>query len=416
MLLRRFLTTTWLSSFMVGLSTVLLLDISPVYAGFAPGTAIIMNGGMSRAIERLKVGDRVVGFDGGSNRVVGINRRLISNELLYAPDDTSPFMTSDHPLLTITGWKSFSPKGSLKLVPELSVSRLQKGDILLKASMLKLTPILSHLYLRQIQVGFPPHSAYVYDLHLDGDHTYYANGYVAHNSEKSDNGDSGKDSEHSDHNNGEKSGDSSGSSDSGSSAGSGDSSGHDSGGQQGAGGHESSGSQSGNGGHESGGSQSGAGGHESSGSQSGNGGQESGGGQSEGQGSQGSGDNGGSGGAEGNNSGDHGDHADEQAHQAEFSAGGAEVDASGANSDGVVSDSSSSESEQNTPLSDSEGKQSGISVHVRRSSHLSDAGTSNSNGNGRTIDLIVQLPEGTRELSEEEERGLLQKRWQGAVQ
>lgn len=419
---RQLLSVLFLFLFLV------LVGNDVAYAGLASYTRILMADGSSRDIDKLKVGDQVIGTNGSRNRIIGIGRSLLNKDLLYALDGSVPFVTPDHPLLTVSGWKSFDPEKSAKLVPGLSVGLLRRGDTLMTPKF-----ALPYRYLSEIQIGFPRHHVYVYDLHLNGDHTYYANGFVVHNSEQNDKGDNSEhssDGESSDQNDGEKSTDSGGTSDSGDKQ-----AGDNQGANTGAGGQDSGEQQSGDAGGSQGSDhgpeasgQSGNNGHEASGGQSESGGSNSGGANSGGgEGSNSGGAN--SGGGEGSNSGGansgggegsggdggHGDYADEQAHQSESVAGNNEATvAPGGSVDDTLQFGPASTAEDSAM-----GRSGGITVHVRRSGRFGSNGASDGlgrGGDGRTIDLILQLPQGTRELSEEEERTLLQKRWQRGVQ
>ncbi|HED15024.1 MAG TPA: hypothetical protein ENI62_15485, partial [Gammaproteobacteria bacterium] len=59
-----------LFSRMLALYLVLAVGVSPAYAGFASHTDILMADGQSREIEGIKIGDRVIGVNGNSNRVL----------------------------------------------------------------------------------------------------------------------------------------------------------------------------------------------------------------------------------------------------------------------------------------------------------------------------------------------------------
>ena len=82
-------------------------------------------------------------------------------------------MTGGHPFMTTEGWKAFNLKLARQLNPDLNFAgTLQTGDILIKENgereML-------------IQYDYEIQETTVYNLKVDGDSTYYADGFLVHN-------------------------------------------------------------------------------------------------------------------------------------------------------------------------------------------------------------------------------------------
>jgi hypothetical protein len=100
-------------------------------------------------------------------------RPTLGNQSVYAINNTESFFTANHPFLTTEGWKSIDPDTTKKEIPDLEVSKLTIGDILIteagKVLVVSLTPASQSA------------STQLYNFELDGDHTYFANGYAVHN-------------------------------------------------------------------------------------------------------------------------------------------------------------------------------------------------------------------------------------------
>ncbi|HDX8367228.1 hypothetical protein DYE42_02685 [Aeromonas dhakensis] len=229
---------------------------------FVTGTRILMADGKERPIETLQAGERVRDQYGCSNRILAVERVLLGARRLYGLNRLAPFFTAEHPFLTTRGWAAIAPAMTRTENPTLAVLPLFTGMHLLGwsehgcAGNLALAPQPALLLLESLcWIDAPPTTA-LFNLILDGNHSYVANGLIVHN--KDGDGNSGG-------------GDSGGGSSSG-----------------GGGSDSDGGSNSGGGGSDSdGGSNSGGGGSDSDGGSSGGGGSDSDGG------SHGSDDNGG---------------------------------------------------------------------------------------------------------------------------
>jgi hypothetical protein len=158
---------------------------------FVAGTRIAMADGTSKPIELVAPGDLVVGHD-GINQVRGIHRPVLGHRPLFALNDGSAFVTAGHPFLTEEGWKAIDPDVAAVEVPGLPVSRLAVGD-----RLLALAPALvamggpdesagarwEAVPVRRIDGQAAAPATPLYNLLVDGDHTYVADELLVHNKE-----------------------------------------------------------------------------------------------------------------------------------------------------------------------------------------------------------------------------------------
>jgi hypothetical protein len=161
---------------------------------FTAGTKVRMADGTEKNIEDVVIGDRVVGEYGIVNQVTGLKRPTLQGRKLYALNGGPPFVTSEHPFLTAEGWKSISPSATHAETDSIVAARLLPGDEVVFEGAIS-SPIPEGGMSRAVNLlpgqGFTPlqsitaHAAdpdtVVYNLTLDGNHTYYAGGYLVHN-------------------------------------------------------------------------------------------------------------------------------------------------------------------------------------------------------------------------------------------
>jgi len=107
--------------------------------------------------------------------VVGYERPIIGNRVTYIINDKVEF-TGDHPFLSTEGWKVadldlyFTIPRNLDEDPTL----MQKGDILLTEN--------GPVEIKSLEINTSRSSSEtVYDLKLDGNNTYMADGFEVHN-------------------------------------------------------------------------------------------------------------------------------------------------------------------------------------------------------------------------------------------
>ena len=150
---------------------------------FIAGTPILMADGSQRPIEQLGLGDLVVGRRGRINRVVRCERTLLGARRLYALNGGRPFVTAEHPFLTAEGWKALDPEATRRENARLLVASLQLGDQLCRGAL----PVGGGPFVQRTTTlellsatGADP-STPLFNLLLDGDHSYVADGWIVHN-------------------------------------------------------------------------------------------------------------------------------------------------------------------------------------------------------------------------------------------
>ncbi|WAF96745.1 hypothetical protein NUT31_09950 [Aeromonas sp. BC14] len=278
---------------------------------FVAGTRILMADGEERPIETLRIGERVRDQYGRSNQILAIERVLLGERRLYGLNRLAPFFTAEHPFLTTRGWAAIAPAMTRTENPTLAVLPLFTGMHLLgwsehdSAGNLALAPHPIELLVESLcWLDAPPTTA-LFNLILDGSHSYVANGLIVHN----------KDGDGSGGGSGNGGGGSSGGGSS--SSGGGDSHGGSSGG-----GSDSDGSGSSGGGSDSDGGGSSGGGSDSDGGGSSGGGNDSDGGGSSGGGSDSDGGGSSGGGSDSDGGGSSHDGGSDSSHGSDDNGGG----------------------------------------------------------------------------------------------
>jgi hypothetical protein len=153
-----------------------------------------MADGASKPIETVEVGDVVLGRDGTANRVLEMERPILGDRPLYALNGGPAFVTGGHPFWTTNGWKAVDATAAVVEVPLLRVGQLAIGDRLTNLAALA-TPALAgrgiaaapldiqlEAIVLQTVVGYKTApETHLYNLRLDGDHSYFANDWLVHN-------------------------------------------------------------------------------------------------------------------------------------------------------------------------------------------------------------------------------------------
>ncbi|PSJ46157.1 hypothetical protein C7H85_05795 [Zobellella endophytica] len=161
---------------------------------FIAGTLVLMADGSTLPIERIRVGQRVWGEHGRINRVIGVERVPLAGRRLYSLNGSTHFVTAEHPFRTPQGWKSLDPRMTAQENARLSVEPLGIGDRLVRGQPrpmpqsqgnLALAPELELVFETQLlevieSIAGKP-GLTVYNLLLDGNHTYIADGFLVHN-------------------------------------------------------------------------------------------------------------------------------------------------------------------------------------------------------------------------------------------
>jgi len=159
---------------------------------FIAGTQVMMHeeGNNSpqafKNIEDVQVGDKVHRYDAQSNEVLELKNNMSTNgRKLVSINGGEFFFTEDHPLKTTDGWKSVNSKmtnnnykGTFKISPYFmhigEVSQLQIGDTIIGNG--GQDTLITAIATKEVPDNTP-----IYNFALDGDHEYFANGFLVHN-------------------------------------------------------------------------------------------------------------------------------------------------------------------------------------------------------------------------------------------
>ncbi|WP_412706259.1 hypothetical protein Aerorivi_01411 [Aeromonas rivipollensis] len=155
---------------------------------FVAGTRILMADGSERPIETLQAGEQVLDQHGQSNRILAVERVILGNRRLYGLNRLPPFFTAEHPFLSTRGWVAIAPAMTRAEQPTLAVQPLFTGmRILCGPAAVALTGNLAlaaqpaELLVESLYwVDSPPTTA-LFNLILDGSHSYIANSLIVHN-------------------------------------------------------------------------------------------------------------------------------------------------------------------------------------------------------------------------------------------
>lgn len=159
---------------------------------FTPETRVTMGDGSTKAISEIMVGELVIGQRGTINRVLAIETPFLGDRRLYGFDGRKPFLTSEHPIMTQRGWAAINPEATARENADLPVVPLQIGDVLHHMRAVRVPAMASGLAERadveietrqlvQLASAEDDPGLVLYNLLLEGDHTYFANGYLVHN-------------------------------------------------------------------------------------------------------------------------------------------------------------------------------------------------------------------------------------------
>ena len=158
---------------------------------FVKGSKVTLANKTKIAIEDVKIGDQVLGLN-GINTVTGYDRPMliidkVRSGTVYGINGLEKFVTSEHPILTDNGWKSIDMINAIIFEPHLAkllIGNLEIGDKILTESGNYITVNSIEKYEDQPQQE-------LYNLLLDGDHTFYLNDLLVHNKGDGGGGDGG---------------------------------------------------------------------------------------------------------------------------------------------------------------------------------------------------------------------------------
>ena len=140
---------------------------------FIADTLITMFNGSKKPIQDIVKGDQVLG-QSGINIVTEVKKHYARpfSGLVYSINGSRSFVTGGHPFMTTQGWKAFNIQTAKRLNPVLDIQPLKIGDILLKENG-------KQEVLRDYKSEYQ--DTKIYNFTVDGDKTYYADGWLVHN-------------------------------------------------------------------------------------------------------------------------------------------------------------------------------------------------------------------------------------------
>jgi hypothetical protein len=142
---------------------------------FTANTVVTLSDGRKEDIQNVKVGDVLKG-ETTNNKVLGLHRPKLDGKL-YSLNGGRYFVTEEHPFKTTSGWKSINPAKTLTENIGIEVTELKVGDTLITNK--------GKVLLKSINSKDGKEDTGLYNFILDGDHTYYADGYLVHNKQDS---------------------------------------------------------------------------------------------------------------------------------------------------------------------------------------------------------------------------------------
>jgi hypothetical protein len=143
---------------------------------FVAGSSVTLADGSCINIEDVKIGDRLKGF-ASINTVLGFDHPKIESRKIYGFNGKGRFVTAEHPLKTLDGWKSLSPEATHAEKPSLdylNITKLEIGDWLITETGIEQIESIE-------EYSDQNPDELLYNFVLDGDNTYYVNGILAHN-------------------------------------------------------------------------------------------------------------------------------------------------------------------------------------------------------------------------------------------
>lgn len=143
---------------------------------FVADTTVALADGETKNIQDIKIGDVLKG-ETTNNTVLGLHRPNLNGKV-YSFNGGRYFVTEEHPFKTIDGWKSINPKKTAIENIGITVTDLNVGDTLITDHGL--------VKLYSIDGKNEPNNTPLYNFKLNGDHTYYADGYLVHNKQSCD--------------------------------------------------------------------------------------------------------------------------------------------------------------------------------------------------------------------------------------
>jgi len=140
---------------------------------FVEGSRVLMSDGSYKTIENVEIGDEVQSLE-ASNKVLDLERTTLGGRKLISINGSKFFVSYDHPIYTLDGFKSVNSKLSEELYPHIEFNGdLSIGDTILSPA--------GEVAIQNLEVQDDYPSTPLYDLKLDGNHIYFVEDIAVHN-------------------------------------------------------------------------------------------------------------------------------------------------------------------------------------------------------------------------------------------
>jgi hypothetical protein len=156
------------------IGTSILQPIGQIFCCFDPEALVTMADGSYKKIKDIAVGDRVIGQHGQINTVLGIETPILAGRLMYKFNDRWAFVSGEHKLLTTDGWSVFDPNNyAVERASDEVIGKIDIGSEIITSSGTETVT--------SIGTETRPYGQVIYNLIVDGDHTFIVEGIVAGN-------------------------------------------------------------------------------------------------------------------------------------------------------------------------------------------------------------------------------------------
>ena len=144
---------------------------------FIAGTLVAMSDGTEKKIEDINVGEILLGQDGSHNEVLQPDHAGLGGRQMVGINNSGPWMTPEHPLWTRDGWKAYRMADTIRDYPDMK--DIMVGDVKIGDELLGVDGKWTEI--KHIEVFDNEPEQTVYNFHVSGNNTYYADGFLAHN-------------------------------------------------------------------------------------------------------------------------------------------------------------------------------------------------------------------------------------------
>ena len=140
---------------------------------FRAGTMVEMADGSQKKIEDVELGEYLRGVSGAENKVIKLQRPPLAGRHLWSFNDQDPWFTWEHPFLTTAGkWVAVNPDATRDEGWQDEIGYLEEDTSLVHRA--------GYFYVKALDHASAPEQT-VYNFTLDGDNTYFADGFAVHN-------------------------------------------------------------------------------------------------------------------------------------------------------------------------------------------------------------------------------------------